>query len=658
MYKAIKLKQAVGILTILGVVGVCVFAQAKPKDKYLFKLGDREYYEDEFRYYFFKNNNEIPKDSVKYKVEEYLELYVKFRLKVQESLALGKDQEAGFIEEFEGYKSQLSEPYLTESKITESLIKETYERMKLERSASHILLKVSEDAAPADTLKAFNRLLELKKKIEDGQDFDSLAHKFSEDPSARSNRGNLGYFSAMQMVFPFEEATFNAPVGGMAGPVRTRFGYHLIQVKDERPARGKIQVAHIMIRESPDKTQEDLAYNKIQSVHDKLQAGEDWDELCKIHSEDFNTSKRGGALNWFGTGNIVKEFEEAAFALDSIGSISRPVKTQYGWHIIKLLGRKGLEPFEKVKPQLENTLSRDARSRVSKEKALAAVKNQHGFKLIDDHKAMALARIDSSLLQGTWSFDSTSSDNKRTLFTIGGRNISIGVFWEYVVGRQRNRTQTSLSGYITELYNRFEEKSIFDFEEDHLAETNFEYKMILEEYKSGILLFNLMEEMVWQKAVQDTVGQKLFYGKTRNDYLARESAEVRVFISEKQEVIAQSADFLDKGKKEIDSVFNSIEPLNLQVSDKTVERGEDAMLDQFWSEGIHRHEENGRYYLVYVKQVVPEKVKEFDETRGAVISAYQDELEREWIEQLKKKYPLKLNKGVLKKIISEIEKED
>lgn len=657
MNKVSRLKQAVGLLTTLVVVVVCNFVQAKPKDKYLFKLGDQEYYEDEFRYYFFKNNNGISKDSVRYKVEEYLDLYIKFRLKVQESLSQGKDKEPGFVEEFEGYKSQLSEPYLTESKITESLIKETYERMKLERSASHILLKITENATPEDTIRVYNRLQDIRQQVENGHNFDSLAYQFSEDPSAKSNRGNLGYFSAMQMVFPFEEATFNTPVGSLAGPVRTQFGYHLIHVKDERPARGKIQVAHIMIREPSDNTQKVLAYNKIQSVYDKLQSGEDWNELCKIHSEDFNTSKRGGALNWFGTGKIVKEFEEAAFALDTIGAISRPVKTRYGWHIIKLLGRKGLEPFEKVKPQLENSLSRQTSSRIGKDKALQTIKKQHGFRLNDDNKKAALARIDSSLLQGTWSYDSILSEAQLTLFVIGGREVSVGSFWSYVVGRQRQRTQTTLSTYITELYNRFEEKSIFDFEEDHLAETNFEYKMILEEYRSGILLFNLMEEMVWQKAVLDSLGQRAFYDNTREDYKTRESARVRVFVSEDQDVIAQSADFLDQGKKEIDSVFNSLEPLNLQVSDKTIERGEDAMLDMFWSEGIHEHEENGRYYLIYVKEVMPEKIKEFDETRGAVISAYQDKLEKDWIEQLKKKYPLKLNKKVLKKIISEIEEE-
>jgi len=658
MLKAISLIKVIALLIIFLITTHLTQGTAKKsKEKPLFKLGDKEYYEDEFRYYFFKNNNDLPKDSVKYKVEEYLELYIKFRLKVQEALNLERDKDPEFIKEFNGYKSQLAQPYLMESKITESLILETYERMKEERSATHILLKLSEDALPEDTLRIYNRILDIKNKVLAGQSFDTLAFQFSEDPSAKSNYGNLGYFSAMQMVYPFEEATFSAEIGGIVGPIRTRFGYHLIHVKDARPARGKIQVAHIMLR-SKGEDQSDVAYKKVQSIYQKLLVGEDWDTLCKLHSEDFNTSKKGGVLNWFGTGNIVKEFEEAAFSLDTIGSISNPVKTQFGWHIIKLLGKKGLEPFEKIKPQLENTLSRDARSQVKKDKALSAIKNQHQFTLNQQNKKLAFDKIDSTLLAGKWQYDSLSPENKLILFTLKDKPTLVGDFWKYVNGTQRKRTETILLSYIEELYNRFEEKSIFSFEEEHLAKTNFEYRMILEEYKSGILLFSLMEDKVWEKAVQDSVGQKLYYEQNKENYSVKENAEVRIFISEKEEVIARSKAFLDKSKNEIDSVFNRREPLNLQLSGKVVEKGEDKMVDMFWSEGIHQYSEDGRHYLIFVKKINPEGIKPFDKTKGMVISDYQDELESNWIKELKSKYPVKVNKGTLKKIISKIEKQD
>ncbi|MFY0651302.1 MAG: peptidylprolyl isomerase [Cyclobacteriaceae bacterium] len=653
----IKLLPVLGILAL--VLGLGTADAAKDKPKYLFKLGEQEFFEDEFRYYFFKNNSELKKDSVKYEVETYMDLYIKFRLKVLEAIKLGRDKDPEFLEEYNGYKEQLVKPYLMESKITEELVKETYNRMKEERSASHILLKLDEDALPSDTLTVYNRLLDLKKRVQAGENFDSLAFQYSDDPSAKSNKGNLGYFSAMQMVYPFEDAVFNASVGDLAGPVRTKFGYHLIHVKDIRKALGKIQVAHIMIKtaQGQDAEKDKAAHNKAKSVHEKLMSGEEWNTLCALHSDDVQTKKRGGALNWFGTGQILKEFEQAAFALKEIGSISEPVKTRFGWHIIKLMGKRGLEPFDKVKPELEKSLSRDARSRVKKAKAIEAIKSKYGFTANAQNKTSALLKLDSTLLQGSWTFDSLSADLDKPLANIGGKNILTRNFFQFVKEQQKKRGDKNLHSYKNTLYNRFEEKSIFDYEEEQLANTNFDYRMILQEYKSGILLFALMEEKVWQKAMKDTVGLKSYYEKTKSDYKAEESADVRVFISEKAESLERTRQYLTAEKDEIDKVFNKENPLNVEVQDKTVVKGEDNIVDKYWSEGTHTHTENGRHYLISVKKINPERLKKYDETRGAVISAYQDKLENDWINELKTKYPVKVNKGTLKRIIAKIEDE-
>lgn len=630
----------------------------KGKEKFLLKLGDKEYSEEEFRYYFFKNNNSLTRDSVEFKIEEYLELYIKFRLKVLAAETLNKDQEVEFIKEFNGYKSQLIKPYLMESKITESLVQETYERMKEERLASHILLNVKEDALPADTLKVYNRLLEIKTDFENGASFDSLAFKYSEDPSAKSNKGSLGYFTALQMVYSFEEATFTTPVGQLVGPVRTRFGYHLIFVKDKRPALGKVQVAHIMIKNPPNgESDSALPEKKIRSVYEKLLNEEDWETLCKLHSEDVNTKDRGGILNWFSTGKIVKEFEEVAFAMENVGDISEPFRTRFGWHVIQLKGKKGLEPFDKVRPQLESTLSRDERSRVKKSKAISAIKGENGFSLNRANKKMAMARIDSGLLKGNWRTDTTSADNELQLFKLGEGDYTVGDFWSYVISRQRKRTHSNLEEYKTDLYNRFEEKSIFDFEEIQLSKTNFDYRMILEEYRSGILLFNLMEVKVWKKAVEDTLGQKVYYETNKQKFIQKENAELRIFVSNKESVIEQSTKYVNTSVKEIDSIFNKREPLNLQVIEKNIEKGQDEMISAYWKEGIYKHVENGKYYLINVKKIMPEGIKEYEKTKGAVISGYQDELEKNWIEELKVQHPVKVNKGVLKKLISKIEEE-
>ncbi|MFT7031845.1 MAG: peptidyl-prolyl cis-trans isomerase SurA [Cyclobacteriaceae bacterium] len=659
MNKHSSVQKIFGLLIIFFVLSSSfTIIPNKGKEKFLFKLGDKEYFEEEFRYYFFKNNNSLAKDSVEFKIEEYLDLYIKFRLKVLAAETLGKDKEDEFKKEFNGYKSQLIKPYLMESKITESLVQETYDRMKEERLASHILLGLKEDALPADTLKVYNRLLAIKTNVENGASFDSLAFKYSEDPSAKSNKGSLGYFSALQMVYPFEEATFTTPVGQLAGPVRTKFGYHLIYVKDKRPALGKVQVAHIMIKNpSNGETNLTLPEKKIRSVYEKLLNGEDWESLCKLHSEDVRTKDRGGILNWFSTGKIVKEFEERAFGMEKIGDISEPFKTRFGWHVIQLKGKKGLESFDKVRPKLESSLSRDERSRVKTSKAIATIKSQNGFILSGENKKIALARIDSSLLMGNWQTDTTSADSDLTLFGLGEKEYTLRDFWSYTISRQRKRTHSNLQEYKTDLYNRFEEKSIFDFEEVQLSKTNFDYRMILEEYRSGILLFNLMEEKVWKKAMEDTLGQKSYYDRNKEEFIKQENAEVRIFVSSEENVIEQSRKYLEASTKEIDDVFNKQEALTLQVIEKNVEKGQDEMISAYWKEGVYKHVENEKYYLINIKKIIPEGIKKYEKTKGAVISGYQDELEKNWIEELKSQHPVKVNKSVLKKLISKIEEE-
>ena len=273
------------------------------------------------------------------------------------------------------------------------------------------------------------------------------------------------------------------------------------------------------------------------------------------------------------------------------------------------------------------------------------------------NKKIALARIDSSLLKGNWTTDTTSADNSLSLFNLGGRGYTVGDFWSYAISRQRKRTHSNLQEYKTDLYNRFEEKSIFDFEEIQLSKTNFDYRMILEEYRSGILLFNLMEEKVWKKAIEDTLGQKAYYERNKQEFIQKENAEVRIFVSNKAGVIEESRKHLSASLKEIDSLFNQHEALNLQVIEKNVVRGQDEMIEAYWKEGIYNHKENEKYYLINVKKIVPEGIKKYEKTKGAVISGYQDELEKNWVEELKSKHPVKVSKSVLKKLISKIEEE-
>ena len=345
-----NMKKFGAIILLLVLVSACNTTKpTNTKNTSLFAVGDKSISSEEFEYVYSKNN--LKKDSVvdEKDIREYLDLYVNFKLKVREAKSLGLDQKENFITELEGYRKQLAKPYLMESKVTNQLVEEAYERMKSEVNASHILLKLDQNALAEDTLKVYNEIIELRNKALNGESFGTLAKEHSQDPSARSNGGNLGYFSAMQMVFPFENAAYTTAKGDISMPVRTQFGYHILQVHDKRASRGQIKLAHIMLRATEGMPQENLdnAKNKIDEIFKNLSAGEDWGKLCSQFSEDVGTSKKGGELPWLGTGRIHPDFEKPAFALENPNDFTKPVKTPYGWHIIKLIDKKGIEPFEK-----------------------------------------------------------------------------------------------------------------------------------------------------------------------------------------------------------------------------------------------------------------------------------------------------------------------
>lgn len=622
----------------------------------LFYLGNEPYGLQEFDYYFLKNAEDPHPDSAKIKVNEYLDLYVNFRLKVKEAKAQGKDQTLEFKEEFEGYKKQLAEPYLTQTQINEEMVREAYDRLGQEVSAAHILVKSDPDGNPEDTLKAYQKALSIKKRIEKGEEFEALAKTMSDDPSARQNGGYLGYFTALQMVYPFESAVYESDINKIAGPVKTRFGYHIIKVLDKRPARGQVLAAHIMIRSGTDSTSSQIARNKALSIRENIMSGADWNEQCKLYSEDMRTKPNGGQLQWFGSGQLVPEFENAAFSLQTSGEITEPVKTRFGWHLIKLIDKKGLAPIDEMKAELEKKISRDSRGKDKKSEALAKLKKTQNFKLNDDLKEELKIYFDSALLDAQWSYDRKNPILAKTLFTTNNREFKVEDFFKFVHEKQKRRKLTALDTYVYQLYNQFEQKSIFDEELSLIEANNYDYQMLLDEYKSGILLFNQMEEEVWNKALVDTTGLRAFYEKNKKkNYQMDEHAVVRKYVSKDSSVLQQVSNQLSMSNSELDSLFNKEEPLTLQTFDEKIERGKNDWLDQHWQVGSSI-EADGSYFILWrIDEIRPSGFKALNKIRGRVITDYQNELESQWLKKLKKKYPLKLNKAVLKAYIEKFE---
>ncbi|MCB0480307.1 MAG: peptidyl-prolyl cis-trans isomerase [Flavobacteriales bacterium] len=623
---------------------------------------------NEFLAIYNKNNNNAQAIDPKTK-EEYLELFVNFKLKVREARELGMDTVESFKKELAGYRRQLAAPYLTDEKVTDELIEEAYKRMQEDVDASHILIRIPAVPTPADTLKAWKKVNSLKSKIKNpAKDFENLAKENSEDPTASENGGSLGYFSAFQMVYPFETAAYTTPIGQVSDIVRTSYGYHLVYVKDRRPARGEIHVAHIMVQLEPTDSGKVLLdkEQKANEIYGKLLAGEDFAELAKQFSDDRGSAANGGDLPWFGTGRMVEEFENAAFELQKDGDFSKPIKTRYGWHIIKRLEKKGIPPFEEVKGDLEKKVSRDTRARMSKEAFFSRIKREYGFVEYPKNVKAMEKTLDSNYFIGQWKAKTAADKMRKPVFvldatSIGGskKEFTQFDFAEFMQanGRFQRRPPQDHSIIVSALYEEYVTQELTKFEDGLLEMKYPEFKALMTEYHDGILLFDLMDKKVWSKAVKDTTGIQEFYESTKNERMWPERVEAFIFTCENESVANSTKKYVKKkakkkqlSKDDVLKTINVDSQLSLSIEKGKFAKGAKPILDKKpWEVGFTEFESEGaKVKFAYIQQLLPAQPKELSEARGAVISSYQDYLEKQWLEELKAKYEVKVNLDVLK----------
>ena len=505
---------------------------------------------EEFLYIYNKNNlHEGP--VTQKELRDYLDLFINFKLKVREAESLGLDKDSVFIEELEGYRKQLANPYLTETRLLDSLARVTYVRLQEEVNASHILIQVPLEAPPNDTLAGFRKLTDLRKKILSGHDFGQMALEKSEDPSAKQNKGNLGYFSAMQMVYPFEEAAYQLPIDSISQPVRTNFGYHLIKVHDRRPSQGRIQVSHILVRalESLSSSDSTLAANRVWEIYHRAVDNQDWDLLCRQFSEDVGTKTKGGTLPWFKTGDIsnIPPFEKAAFELEKNGDISEPVKTAYGWHIIRLDSTQTLESFEKLEPKIRSNLSANSRADLNQQELIKRLKEENNFKENQEVIDEALSFANDSLIEGNWQTLVHWGNQQKVLFSIEKIDYNVEAFYLYVKRKQPLKNSSLPIEMMRAAYIDYSKECLINYEDDHLADKYYDYKMLLKEYRDGILLFQLMETKVWNQAIKDTSGLKQYFKEYQHQYQWESRAVASIFNVADQEALDEVEQFLEQG---------------------------------------------------------------------------------------------------------------
>lgn len=529
------------LLFSLGlIVSSCtVLNQSSPASAELFSIDGSPTIADEFIYVYEKNN--FNNDSLYYSadVDAYFDLFINFKLKVAAAKSAGIDTTQAFLNEYKTYKDQLVRPYLSETKVQERLVAEAYERMKYELDASHILISVDENAVPEDTMVAYGKMMEIYQKARKGEDFGQLAAMYSEDPSAKSNNGRLGYFTAFQMVYAFEDAAYNTPVDSISNIIRSRFGYHILKVHDKRPYSGQVKVSHIMVTNQNGSLDEQTMKNKIFEIHDQIVDGADWNELCRKYSDDQRTKNDGGTLPFISLRQINDEaFENVAFGLQNAGDISDPVRSRFGWHIIKLEEKQGLQPFQQIEDDLKQKVAKDERAMKSKKAVVANLKQLNNFKMNEGGSSTLISLADSTLLIGNWNPPMSDETLQMVVFSIGANEYKIDDIFKQIQQHQRRRSGLSPEQYMQELLDNYIEKCLIDYEEQALVKNNRDFRMLLNEYYEGILLFEIMNQKVWGKAVEDTVGMKTYFETNQEKYYWGPRADAAVFQIGDKEMVA------------------------------------------------------------------------------------------------------------------------
>jgi peptidyl-prolyl cis-trans isomerase SurA len=540
----------------------------------IIQLGNQSYTTKDFALSFEKNKHSLNNDKP-LSPEEYLDLFTNMKLKVLTAQKEGNDTTQNFKDEISSYREILSQNFLNDKDLIEKFALEAYERSKVEVAASHLLVRVPELAAPEDTLVAYEKAQSLWRQLKEGANFEELAAKASDDPSAKTNNGDLGTFTVFQMVYPFENAAYNTPVGEFSKPFRTVHGYHIVKVINRQTNRGKLQVAHVMIS-APEKLapeQQEIAEQRATEAYNRLKSGEDWDKIVREYSDDKRSAVSQGALPVFGIGSMIKPFEEAAYGLKQPGDITSPVKTAYGWHIIKLLQKLPIESYEEAAPAIRQKVSQDSRGKHIEKINQDKIRTQYPITENLDVLQRVGSLVDSTLLRGKWKLPVPVSDELMNahLFVLARKAYSAGEFLNYLRSKQKPvPLESSVPLVVKRHYNNFVNEKLVEHAKSKLEQDQPEFQQLMEEIKDGVLLSNMMEKYVWGKSLSDSLGQVKVYEQNREKYQYPERALATL-------VIARDTARLNQARRMLST---SPYKLELKGEDLFFEEGETTLTPQ------------------------------------------------------------------------------
>jgi peptidyl-prolyl cis-trans isomerase SurA len=617
--------------------------EIKAQDEVLMTINGEPITKAEFEYIYNKNNSDNAID--KKTLDEYVELFVNFKLKVAEAKTQGLDTMPAFKRELNGYRKQLAKPYLTDTELEDALFQEAYSHFSQDCEVSHILIKTEGD----DTLSAYNKAIEVINRLNAGEEFNKVADEVSADQSVTRNHGYLGWFTALQLVWPFEKAMYDLPLNQISTPIKSDYGYHIVKVHNRRPAWGQVNARHIMkmCNERMSADMQAKKYNEMLEIKKRLDAGEDFATLAKTLSDDRGSSQKGGDLGWFGIGRMVREFETAAFALNA-GETSEIIKTQFGYHIINVKEKRGIEPFEKKKADIQRMMQYDDRGTAAKTSFINKLKKEYNFQINKD--AVAVAKVlciqyenNDSLLKAK-SIEIPCSD----ILSFANQSVTLDEVITFYI------TTKSLGTDIDTKIDQIAEMRLLQYENSQLENKYEDFANLMREYHDGILLFEVSNKEVWEKAIKDKEGLEKYFKHNKKNYVWNEPRFKGFVVKCKDE---KTAKLLKKTIKHLnpDSVSNYINKNinNDSTTFATIERGlwkqgENSYVDltEFKQKNTQVEVDNELPITIVVGKML-KKPTSYTDVRGTITADYQNYLEKIWIETLRNKYEVIINQEVL-----------
>lgn len=628
----------------------CLTAIAQTDDQVLFTIDGEPVFLEEFEYIYQKNNFNNKADYSEESLREYLDLYINFRLKVKEAEARGLDKDVKLLSELSVYQEQLYNSFFDRENLTE-LISEAERRLQTDISICHIYVDTRRNVESKEASRAL--IDEAYDKLQSGMDFSQAAALYSQDAYTKNNSGLLGYYTALQIAFyEMEDAAYNTKAGTYSKPIETPLGFHIIKVNDRRPARGQIKVAVIKMNKRDQKYNEELK-NRIQAVYEEIITSGDFGQAVLKYSEDRATKGKGGEMEWFGISQYDRTFEDAVFALEEQGQVSKPFETSKAWYIAKLIDRKAAVESDEDRDVLATKVKQSDRYKKRKEAHINAILDEFGYAEIEP----AFSQFKTSVIE---SFENNSVlqlselEPEQTVLSIAGVDHSDRDFAGMINQNSYKYRKLSSTEKFDQLMEDFTHDKAIEFHIIQYGKENREYGALLNEYRDGILLFELMEQNVWSKAVSDTVGLRAFYEANKSSFKTEEELLAKAYTV----ADAKQASLLLKALKADPNLSNikwlsklSKKGIQTDYESLYIRRSDDLASQVSWKRGLYTINSDDGIRVIEIEEVIPPKTRSFEDSKGFVIAQYQEHLEKEWMNSLRDQYTIVVNEPVLQSIM-------